>query len=101
MIKRAGPLVTLTAGVDGIVELRELDEKNPPEIYAPGAPALDLFHRCLLPAIRAFDTALARAYKLANPEPGEIVFPSREQPTVNAFDVKSERYRARRVKHAS
>ena len=55
LIKRAGPLVTFTAGVDGITDLRELDEQDPPPLYAPGTPALDLFHRCLLPAIRAFD----------------------------------------------
>jgi hypothetical protein len=100
-VKRAGPLVTLTAGVDGIVELRELDVQDPPPLYAPGTPALDLFHRCLLPAIRAFDAALVKAYRLASPKPGEIVFPSNEVPTVSAFNLKGAKYKVRRVKKVS
>lgn len=94
-IQQAGPLVTLTAGVDGIVELRELDVQDPPPLYAPGAPALDLFHRCLLPAIKAFDEALAKAYREANPsELSKSLSP--QPPTVNAFQAKGVRYRTKR-----
>ncbi len=63
---RAGALATLTVGVDGVVELRELVEPNAPPLYAPGAPALNNFHKCLLVAIQEFDKALARAYFLTS-----------------------------------
>jgi hypothetical protein len=97
-VKRAGPLVTLTAGVDGIVDLRELDEKDPPALYAPGSPALDLFHRCLLPAIRAFDAALARAYRTVNDRTHVQIGAAEVTPNESAFDAKGVKYKARRVK---
>ena len=37
---RAGALAQLTVGVDGVVELRELAEPNPPPISSPDSPAL-------------------------------------------------------------
>jgi|HubBroStandDraft_2_1064218.scaffolds.fasta_scaffold00534_14 hypothetical protein len=98
LVKRAGPLVTLTAGVDGIVELRELDMQDPPPLYAPDTPTLDLFHRCLLPAIRAFDAALSRSYRLAERKPFQIVMKSDDDPTTNVFDAEGGKYRARRFK---
>jgi hypothetical protein len=98
LIKRAGPLVTFTAGVDGITDLRELDELDPPPLYAPGTPALDLFHRCLLPAIKAFDAALARAYRLTELPP-TFRMSTTDKVDVNAFDAPGVKYRAHKVKN--
>lgn len=97
LIKRAGPLVTLTAGVDGILELRELDVQDPPPLYAPGSPALDLFHRCLLPAIKAFDAALARAYRTVTDRTAVSIGAGDYSPAQSAFDAPGK-YKVRRVK---
>jgi hypothetical protein len=97
LIKRAGPLVTFTAGVDGITDLRELDEQDPPPLYAPGTPALDLFHRCLLPAIKAFDAALAKAYRTVQDRTHVQIGAADFTPTQSAFEATGVKYKAHKV----
>jgi hypothetical protein len=95
---RAGALAQITVGVDGIVELRELDEPNAPPMNAPNSPALHNFAKCLLVAMQEFDKALARAYRLCEPSLFDKTAPIRINPTVSAYDAPGQKYRVRRAK---
>jgi hypothetical protein len=93
---RAGALAQLTVGVDGVVELRELAEPNPPPISSPDSPALHNFAKCLLFAIQAFDRALAEAYFLVNHSALAPSLLEERKPTVSAYEAPNQKYRVRR-----
>jgi hypothetical protein len=98
-VQRSGPLAQLTVGVDGIVELRELSEQNPPPLYAPGSPALSLFHKCLLVAMQSFDKALAKAYKTVQDRTAVQIGAAEFTPTTSAFEAVDQKFKVRRAKN--